>query len=718
MSAPKIKNILIIFWSLLNILACRWPPCWCCFLYRASLGSKIRFSMQNHFIKPLLMHFFSALTAAWILASTAYAATGDAEFLQARAAYDRKNAIALSEYVQQLKNQNYILAPYADYWLMLLNLEDSDNQTVLDFINTYSDYPFADRMRGEFLKKLGKQQDWENFSSEVSHYQLEDNAVACYAAEASAVLGDASVLEGAKSLWMQPKEQAANCANLYDRMQAAGVLSEDDIFMRLRLALEDSRVALAKSIIRRSKTFTASQYALIDKAYSSPSVVLAKKSISFNTRFGQELNLFALSRLAKTNSQQALNAFNKVVDLFKPEDRSYFQGRLAWYAAQRHEPEALQWFKRANDTALNKEQLAWFTRAALREKNWDAVLLATSKMSPEQAAEGAWRYWKARALKAQLVNGKQSQTLEANTIFAKLSTERHFYGWLAQEEGADTMAAPLNTYKVTEEEVADIANIEAFQRVEALQRVDLRWEAKTEWAHASKDFDDKQLLAAAEFAQRKKWYDLTIITADKTTEIHDFALRYPIPYRNLIKDSAAENEVDEAWVYGITRQESRFMHYAKSGVGAAGLMQLMPATAKWIAGRAGVGGYHNGMIHQLDTNIALGTFYMGYTKELMNGQETMATAAYNAGPSRAKKWMGNTPLEGAIYAETIPFSETRLYVLKVMANAHLYATRLGLKSIPLKQRLGIIPSKFDAISSQQSALQEPLPDTEQAISAE
>lgn len=675
--------------------------------------------MLNHFKAQFFKPLFMALAAVWISTSTAYAASGDAEFLQARVAYDKKNAIALSEYVQQLQSQNYILAPYADYWLMLLNLEEADNQTVTDFINHYGDYPFADRLRGEYLKKLAKLQDWENFAAEVSHYQLEDSAVACYAAESSAVLGDASVLEGAKSLWMQPKEQAANCANLYDRMQTAGVLSEDDIFERLRLALEDSRIALAKSIIKRSKTFVPSQNSLIDKAYSKPGMVLDKKSISFKTRLGHELNLLALSRLAKINSQQALSAFNKVADSFQPEDRNYFYGRLAWYAAQRHEPEALQWFKRAeniepkNETTsketqtkevLGKEQLAWYARAALREKNWDTVLTAISKMSPEQAAEGAWRYWKARALKA------KNQTLEANTLFAKLSTERHFYGWLAQEEVDGAMSAPLYTYKVTDEEVAEITNNVAFKRVEALQRVDLRWEAKSEWAHATKDFDDKQFLAAAEFAQRNKWYDLAIITADKTTETHDFALRYPTPYHDLIKSASAENDVDEAWVYGITRQESRFMHYAKSGVGAAGLMQLMPATAKWIAGRAGVDNYHHGMIHELDTNIALGTYYMGYTKDLMNGQEVMATAAYNAGPSRAKKWMAATPLEGAIYAETIPFSETRLYVQKVMANAHLYAPRLGLKSMPLKQRLGVIPSKFGMMSTSQ----EPLLEAEQA----
>jgi soluble lytic murein transglycosylase len=493
-------------------------------------------------------------------------------------------------------------------------------------------------------------------------------------------------------LWLQPKEQASNCASLYDRMQANGALSEEDIWARFRLALADSRISLAKAIVKRSKTFEANQYSLIDKANASPSVVLAKKTISFKTKFGRELNLFALNRIAKTNSQQALSAFNKVADLFQPEDRSYFYGRLALHAAQRQEPQALQWFQKADKTELNKDQLAWFARSALREKNWPVVLGVISKMEPTQAEEGAWRYWKARALKA------KNERLEANTLFAKLSTERHFYGWLAQEELEGFMTAPLSTYKVTDLEVEEIANTLAFQRAEALQRVDLKWEAKSEWAQATRDFDDKQLLAAAEFAARKQWYDLAIITADKTTETHDFALRYPTPYRDLMKPAAGEQGVDEAWVYGITRQESRFMHYAKSGVGASGLMQLMPATAKWAAPRAGISNYHNGMIHELDTNIALGTYYMSHTLEIFNGQEVMATAAYNAGPSRAKKWVAAIPLEGAIYAETIPFSETRSYVQKVMANAHLYATRLGLKAIPLKKRLGIIPSSSGLVT--------------------
>ena len=657
------------------------------------LGAKMAYLSIFRFVFSLI---FVALFSA-----QAFAVAGDDDLLQARAAYDKKNEIALSQYVEQLKNQNYILAPYADYWLMLLNLEDADNQTVVDFINTYSEYPFADRLRGEYLKKLGKKQDWAAFAEEFPNYQSADPAVACYAAESSAVNGDANLLESARHLWMQAKEQPSTCSSLYDRMQAANILTEDDIWARFRLTLGDNRISLAKAIAKRSKTFDASYYKLIDKAYASPTLLLNKRMASFKTRFGREVNLFALNRIAKTDSQQSLSAFRKVEDLFQPEDKSYFYGRLALQAAQRLEPEALQWFQKVENTDLNKEQMAWFVRSALRQKNWPEVLNVVSKMEPEQSAEGVWRYWKARALKA------QNQQLEANGLFAKLSTERHFYGWLAQEElDGFITAAPVN-YKVTDDEVAEIALTPAFQRVEALQRVDLRWEAKSEWALATKDFDDQQLLAAAEFASRRQWHDLAIITADKTTEIHDFALRYPTPYRDLMKPAASEQGVDEAWVYGITRQESRFMHYAKSGVGASGLMQLMPATAKWAAPRAGISNYNNSMIHDLDTNIALGTYYLGHTLELFNGQETMATAAYNAGPGRAKKWAADIPLEGAIYAETIPFSETRSYVQKVMANAYLYAQRLGLKNIPLKQRLGIVPGKSGVGALQDDAMPEP-----------
>jgi soluble lytic murein transglycosylase len=158
----------------------------------------------------------------------------------------------------------------------------------------------------------------------------------------------------------------------------------------------------------------------------------------------------------------------------------------------------------------------------------------------------------------------------------------------------------------------------------------------------------------------------------------------------MMQSYAKENQLDVAWVYGLIRQESRFISYARSGVGASGLMQVMPATAKWIAKRLGIGEFRPAMIGELDTNIQFGTHYLRYTLDQMDGQSVMATAAYNAGPSRPKRWVAAHDLEGAIYAESIPFSETREYVKKVMANAYFYAQRLGTRVQTLKQRLGVV----------------------------
>jgi soluble lytic murein transglycosylase len=371
------------------------------------------------------------------------------------------------------------------------------------------------------------------------------------------------------------------------------------------------------------------------------------------------------------------------------EDRSYLWGRFALHAARRHDPEALEWFDRAQSLApdqniLDKEQLAWHARAAMRVQDWSALQSAISDMPVTQQQEAVWRYWEARALK------EQKKIPDANAILVPLSREPTYYGLLAEEELGDALSEPPSYYRPSEDEVSAVKNLPGIQRAMELQRMDLRWESRTEWTWATRGFDDQQMIAAAELAARQEWYDLAIITAEKTTLTHDFSLRYPTPYRDLMKSSAREQGLDEAWVYGLTRQESRFISYAKSGVGASGLMQVMPATAKWIAKRLGLNGYHNSKIGQLDTNIQLGTYYMRHVLDQMDGQLLMATAAYNAGPSRAKRWAASQPLEGAIYAETIPFSETRNYVQKVMGNAYFYAHRLGIKIQTLKQRLGVV----------------------------
>jgi soluble lytic murein transglycosylase len=235
------------------------------------------------------------------------------------------------------------------------------------------------------------------------------------------------------------------------------------------------------------------------------------------------------------------------------------------------------------------------------------------------------------------------------------------------------------------------------QRALRFYQLGLRYEGALEWRWSTRAFDDRQLLAAAEVARRAGWYERAIDSAERTQQLHDFSLRFPTPYREVVNGYSRNLDLDEAWVYGLVRQESRFVVDARSSAGAQGLMQLMPATARQVARRLGIPGF-GGQQHvtSVETNINLGTYHLRQLLDGLDNQTMLASAAYNAGAGRARDWRAERPLEGAIYAESIPFSETRDYVRKVMNNTMFYAHQFGNQYVSLKQRLGVVAPRMPA----------------------
>ena len=634
-------------------------------------------------VKPLAVVL---LTSVFWLASTPVSASEEQDtFNAARVAYKVRDEKALTVYADRLQAQNYVLAPYLDYWRLLLRLEKAEPAEVQAFLSRYADYPFAERMRTEWLKILGKQQAWPLFFAEHPKLEIEDVSVACYAALGRFARGDAAALQDARPLWLVGVDQPSNCDELFSAMRDSGVIADEDVWARMRLALQANHVSVARAVSRYlAEPPDAARLKLFDRAYENPQRALERGSLSPRTRLGRELSLYALGRVVRNQQALASELWNKMRDSFNREDQAYTWGRMALQAARQHNPQSLAWFKKAEGVPLDAEQLAWKARATLREKNWDELLAVIATMSQAQQDEAAWRYWKARALK------EKNNIAAANGLFVLLAKEHSFYGVLAGEELGDAISAPPVLYQASEADVAAVQRLPGIQRALELMQLDMRWEAKTEWLLATRNFDDKQLIAAAELAFRQEWYDVAISTADKTALTHDFALRYPTPYRDMMDSYVRDNQLDEAWVYGLIRQESRFVSLARSGAGASGLMQVMPATARWIAKTMGMRDYHPGLIHRVETNIQFGTYYLRHVLDEMEGQPLMATAAYNAGPSRPRRWADDKPMEGAVYAETIPFTETRDYVKKVMSNAHFYAHRLGQKLQTLKQRIGVV----------------------------
>ncbi|MBU0689598.1 MAG: lytic transglycosylase domain-containing protein [Gammaproteobacteria bacterium] len=618
-----------------------------------------------------------------LLPLTSHADQGG-DLMAVRAAFNAKKEAPLLEAAKRL--QDTPLEPYATYYRLRMHWDDKDTTTIHAYLAREEDTPVIDQFRGEWLKEMAKQKRWDEFASEYPYLINADAELTCHALSWQRSQNEALALRAARKLWFEGEADAVSCDAIFDIAIERGVITEQDVAQRIRVLLEENEVAEAKKLVRYLPKAERLPLAELDEARRNPQRYLGRVKLD-NASIGQrKVAMFALQRLARQAVKPASVQWDRLGKHFPPEEQKYFYSWLGYEAARQHESRALEWYAAAGETHLNTQQQAWRVRAALREQNWHAVWEGISSMSVEQQNERSWRYWKARALI------ELGHRRDAEVILAPLSREYRFYGQMAAEELGAAPAAGIVTAKFVpdEQEVQAVQARPEIQRTVLLYKMGLRTEAAKEWDWAMRGLDDRELLVAAEVARRHEMYDRSINAANRTVELHDFNLRYPSPYREALQAPIDEHGVEEAWVYGLMRQESRFVTHAKSEVGAAGLMQIMPATARWAAHRIGLKGYRKGLIHQLDVNLRLGTYYMKSVYSRFDDNPVLASAAYNAGPTRANRWRGEVPLEGAIYAETIPFDETRDYVKKVMSNTIYYAKLFGHPSESLKQRLGVV----------------------------
>lgn len=628
----------------------------------------------------------------WLAVCAGTLAAGqDDDFLAMRQAFQAGDSVRVAKYAQRLKG--HVLEPYAAYYQLRPRLENlwTDPEAIKTFLERYKDTPLSDRLKAEWLKTLGKTHQWALFAEEYPGLTSTDMELTCYSLQQRLAAHDVSAHTQGRPLWFNARDLPESCTPVFEALVDNGVLTIDDIWARLRLALEAGNVSVAKRI----NLYLPDDQGLNDRklmaATDNPLRYLETNGKNLKTRADREIAIFALLRLTRSGPDQAYAYWPRIREQFDDAEQAYFMAQLADQAARRLNPRALSWFMESASSstpvALSDAQLGWKTRAALRAGDWDLVLETIEAMSAQEQQTGVWRYWKARALKT------KGRTAEANEILAPLSNEHNFYGQLAEEDLGVTIGAPAGSYKATRQDMTAVERLPGIRRALILYRLNLRTEAAREWAWAIRSFDDHRLLAAAEVARRNGIYDRAIYTADRTVEHHDFSLRFLAPHRDALRDILKQQELDEAWVYGLIRQESRFVSDARSSAGAMGLMQLMPATAKWASKKVGVRKFQAARVTEVNTNLMLGTYYLKHVLTLSGDQPLLASAAYNAGPSRAWQWRDEKPLEGAIYAETIPFNETRDYVKKVMSNSMYYARTLGHRITALKNRLGTVASR-------------------------
>ena len=628
-----------------------------------------------------------AVGAACVLAAAGVGAknskdSADESLLAAYDAYRAGDPIKFAKLTKKL--EGHVLEPWLDYWRLSMRLEDIPNKEVREFLATHASLYVSERLRSDWLRVLGKRSEWSEFDRQALRYPREDLEVSCYRWISRLEHGDDSALAEAVAMWLEPTELPDGCQRLSAILSMRGRLSVTDVWRRVRVLFEHGQITAAKTTLGLLPRHEAPDERQLAEAARQPKRFLERLPKVLESRAAREVAVLGLVRHARNDVAGAAAMLEgALAERLSDAELKYLWGVLGYEGAREHHDEALKWFARAGDTPLDDRKLAWTVRAALRDGQWPAVRAAIDRMSVGTAHQPAWLYWYGRALAA------HGEEMGSRAYFLRIAGQTDFYGLLAAEELGYTLALPDITHVPTEEEVASAAADPGLKRALELIRLGIRVEGVREWLFTIRSFDDARLLAAAELARRNGVYDRAIHTADRTSRLHNFTLRYPMPYQEVFRGYAATHGVDEAWVLGVARQESRFNTDARSSAGAAGLMQVMPGTARYVAGKIGLRNYRPKTVTDIETNVTLGTGYLRLVMEQL-GHPVLASAAYNAGPSRARRWRDDKPLEGAVYVESIPFPETRDYVKKVMANAVYYSAVLEKKPVPLKARLSVI----------------------------
>lgn len=611
----------------------------------------------------------------------------DAAFLAARDAYAKGDRTRLSKAIAGLSS--HPLTPWAQYFQLSLQLRDKEGADagVAEFVERHPNTWLAEKLRNEWLRWLVEQRDWARAREQFARLQRPDAEAACRGLDARLNLGEPGAVAEARSLLVSAQPLAGSCFAPLGRLAASGEVASTAVWERLRRLWATGKLKDARAVAGWLPAHEAPATKAVDAVAEHPARHLARlPEYLSDSRRGRELAGLAVLRMARADARVAAARWQDIEHRIPADERGFVWGRLALAAAMSHQPEAGAWFDEAEKlgASFDEEQHAWRVRAALRAGDWLGVTRAIAALPEAMAAQADWTYWRARAVAAL---GKPA---DAQGIYQQIAGQPNFYGILAAEALGRPLALPPRALPPTAEERLAAETHPALVRGLALIRADLRFDGLREWNWALNGMNDRQLLAATDFAQRNEVIDRAINTAERTRIEHDFVQRYPTPFLPQVAPRVSAVDLDPAWVYGLMRQESRFIMDAKSSAGAKGLMQLMPATAQWVAKKIGMDHYHPGKVTDMDINVTLGTNYMRMVMDGLDNHPVLASAAYNAGPGRARKWRAATPLEGAIYAETIPFSETRDYVKKVMANAMYYAAVMGLPTPTLTQRLGTI----------------------------
>ncbi len=568
----------------------------------------------------------------------------------------------------------YPLYPYLRYQDLSGRLADLPAAEVRDFLQTYPDTPLAGRLRTAWLRQLADAHRWNDFLRDFA--PTRDPALECWRRQALLATGQTeAALQDFATLWQRGDSLPNACDPVIAVWQTQDNPSPELRWQRFALAMENGNAGLARflrtDMPEADRELADAWLAVAD----DPTLILDATRLKTGDPRTPAILADGLQRWTRRDALAAAAA----LDVLKARDPALApqlateERLLALWIASDYHSTALARLDALPETVVDRDVREWRIRVCLRQGDWPETLRRLDRLPAAERDSPRWQYWRGRALEA------LGQTEPAQQAYRAAASQRDFYGFLAADRlGAPyVMAGHPLTVSATELD-ALLARSPGLRRARELYVLGREPEADAEWRQAIRNFDQAALKQAALLAHRWQWRHQAIVTIARAEHWDDLELRFPLAYREGVVNNARAGTLDPAWVYAVIRQESAFRSDARSPVGALGLMQIMPATGEQIARELRDTAAAPDLL-QPDTNIRYGVHYLGRMLERLQGNPILATAAYNAGPNKVAQWLPTgEPVPADVWAETIPYRETRGYVQRVMEYAAVYRHLLGL----------------------------------------
>ncbi|ELT7699443.1 murein transglycosylase [Vibrio vulnificus] len=599
---------------------------------------------------------------------------------QAQKLLDDKNDEAYVQVRSQL--DEYALTPYLDYRFFLAQLSKKSPTEVEQFITQSRDYPFSQRIRAPYLDALYRQQAW----SEVVSFQQQEprgESYQCIYYYAQYNQGQKKLAyQGAEQLWLSGLEIADECDHLFTVWEQAGGRTDNLILQRMLLAFEQKNSKLMTYLLKLPKSSQAKKQAQEMKAlFNRPESLLEFAKQHKANEFYRKQTELALEKLARKDIKRAQELYAKVI---KAQKFSSVQAQeLAEYLAFRLiniESEALaQWRDAVLKKSHKQNLIERRIRLALQQADWKGVQSWVAQLDDEHRNSLRWQYWLGRS---EIEMGKATQ---GKLRLSKLVGQRNFYSVAAAKEIGQSINYPTSTLKL------DSSLVEPYRRslarIEELIALDKIAAAKSEWQYLLSRSDEQTQGMLAVYAASKRWYHLTVTASIAAQMWDNMEIRFPVAHRWWFNFYAEKHDIDPIMLMSLARQESAMDAEATSPVGARGIMQIMPSTAKYTAKKYQLSYEGSDDLYQVGKNIEIGSHYLNGLLEQYDNNRIFAFAAYNAGPHRVKSWRERTggKLDAYAFIEAIPFKETRGYVQNILMFETYYRDILGVDGAFLNQ---------------------------------